>query len=235
MALPHPEPRQHHDGKKDEPRRGRVVGEDLKGAVDIADDRNGADQMNPAEDHAQGCLSHGDSYSVYSKATLRRAGITPAAPKPLPAWRKTASSRLRAAKSLLLVRPEAGLLHAQVRAVGGRRQREGDDALQIEGGVVVLEIPGVGQRLVRLDREHLAIQHAAPFAAQVEAVADARGKIVLHQPFLDQMRLRQRAPEFFRRMGDVALDDDGACFGCSVGHWSILFSRSSRSSNFFSQ
>jgi hypothetical protein len=45
---------------------------------------------------------------------------------------------------------------------------------------------------VRLDFEDLTI-HGAPIAAQIETVIDGRMKIVLHQPFLDQVRLRQRA------------------------------------------
>src|SRR5215207_6039877 len=77
-------------------------------------------------------------------------------------------SDLGAAKSLLLIRPESRLLHAQQRPRRRWGERKGHHALQIEGGIRVLEIPGVGQRLVRLDSEQLAIQHAAPFAAKVE-------------------------------------------------------------------
>src|SRR5439155_25015023 len=96
-------------------------------------------------------------------------------------------------------------------------------------------ITGVGQRLVWRDLSNLAVQHAAPVAAKSEFATDTRGKIVLHQPLLDEMRLGERAPEFFRRMSDVTLDDDGARFGCGTCHWSILFKRLSRSSNRFSQ
>src|SRR3954449_9297631 len=102
---------------------------------------------------------------------------------------------MRAAKSLLLRRAEARLLDTQMRACARRRQREGHDALEIERGVVMREIPGVGEPLLRLDGEDFAVQHAAPFAAQVEAVAHGRLEVVLYQPFLDQMRLRQRAPD----------------------------------------
>src|SRR6185312_14131238 len=85
------------------------------------------------------------------------------------------------------------------------------------------------------DGEDLAVQHAAPFAAKIEAVTDDRLEIVLHQPLLDQMRLRERAPELFRRMRKFQFDDDRARFGRGGDHWSILFSRSSRSSNRFCQ
>ena len=89
-----------------------------------------------------------------------------------------------------------------------RREREGHDALEAQGA------PGVGQRLVRLDGEHLAIDDAVPVggSAQTESVADDRREVVLHQPFRDQMRLRERAPDLFRRIRHLAFDDDGTAF-----------------------
>src|SRR5688572_24556253 len=54
-------------------------------------------------------------------------------------------SDLRAAEGLRLVRPEARLLHAQARPLVRRGEREGHHALQIEGGIVVREVPAVGQ------------------------------------------------------------------------------------------
>src|ERR1700742_481854 len=98
---------------------------------------------------------------------------------------------------------------------------------RLKAGSFAGVIPSVGQLPVRRDGEHLAVQNAAPVAAQVEAVADGRLEIVFHQPLLDQMRLGQRTPQFFRRMRHLALDDDGT----RLGHWSILFSKSSRASN----
>src|SRR5580692_11406843 len=138
-----------------------------------------------------------------------------------------------AAESLSLLRSEAGLLDAQMRAGAGRCQRERHHASEIVGRIVVGKVPGVGQRLVGLDGEHLAIEHAAPFAAELETVTDLGLEIVLHQPLLDQMRLGQRAPEFFQRKRELAFDDHGACFGS--GLWSILFSKSSSLSNRFCQ
>src|SRR6185437_4330222 len=140
-----------------------------------------------------------------------------------------------AAERLSLLRSEARLLDAQMRAGTRRRQRKRHHALEIVGRVVMDEIPAVGQRLVRLDGEHLAIQHSAPFAAKVEAVAHLGLEVVLHQPLLDQMRLRQRAPELFRWKGELAFDDDSARFGRLFVHWSILFSKSSSRSNRFCQ
>src|SRR5687768_11966838 len=57
---------------------------------------------------------------------------------------------LGAAVGLLLVRSETCLLHAQMGARAGRRERPGDDTLQAIGS------PSVGQRLVRLDRRDAA-------------------------------------------------------------------------------
>jgi hypothetical protein len=95
---------------------------------------------------------------------------------------------------------------------------KGDHALQIVSCIVVRKIPSVGQRLVRLDGENLAVQHAAPFAAQIEPVTDDRREVILHQPLLDQVGLGERAPEFLRRMRDLALDNDGARFGGDFVH-----------------
>src|SRR6266508_3315808 len=53
-------------------------------------------------------------------------------------------SRVGAAKSLLLIWPEARLLHAQQGPRARWRERKGHHALQIEGCILVLEIPSVG-------------------------------------------------------------------------------------------
>src|SRR3982074_3824512 len=90
--------------------------------------------------------------------------------------------------------------------------------------------PRVRQRFVRLDCQDLTVD-SAPVCAKIEAVVDDRLEVVLHQPLLDQVWLRERAPDLFRRMRYLTFDDDGARFGRSVGHWSILLSRSSRWSN----
>src|SRR6266536_806888 len=139
--------------------------------------------------------------------------------------------RLGAAEGLLLIRPEARLLHAQVRPRARWGERKGHHTLQIVGRIVVRKIPSVGQRSVRLDGEDLAVQHAAPVSAKIETVTDDRLEVVLHEPLLDQVWLRERAPDLFWRKGDLPFDNDGERFGRGVGHWSILFSRSSRWSN----
>jgi hypothetical protein len=44
-------------------------------------------------------------------------------------------------------------------------------------------------------------------------VAHDRLEVILHEPFLDQVGLRERAPDFFRRKRYLAFDNDGKRFG----------------------
>src|SRR6266567_5225944 len=125
---------------------------------------------------------------------------------------------------LRLIRPEARLLHAQVGPRARRGESPGDDTLEAIGG------PRVRQRFVRLDCDDLTVD-SAPVCAKIETVVHDRLEVVLHQPLLDQVWLRERAPDLFRRMRHLTFDNDGARFGRIIGHWSILLSRSSRSSN----
>src|SRR5262249_52484164 len=100
-------------------------------------------------------------------------------------------------------------------------------------------IPAVGEPPVWLDRQHLAIDHAVParrhwLGAEVEAMAHAGLEIVLHQPLFEERRLGERAPDLLPRMRQLPLDDQGlrggGGGGGGLGHWSILFNRSSRRS-----
>src|SRR5438093_1445234 len=86
------------------------------------------------------------------------------------------------------------------------------------------------QRFVRLDRHDLTVD-SAPVCAKIETVVHDRLEVVLHQPLLDQVWLRERAPDLFRRMRYFPFDNDGEGFSRSFAHGSILFSRSSRWSN----
>src|SRR5450631_324405 len=125
---------------------------------------------------------------------------------------------------LLLIRPEARLLHAQAgpRARGG--ESPGDDTLETIGR------PRVRQRLVRLDCQDLTVD-SAPVCTKIETVVHDRLEVVLHEPLLDQVRLRERAPDLFRRIRYLAFDNDGERFGRGIAHRSILLSRSSSWSN----
>src|ERR1700730_8704220 len=135
---------------------------------------------------------------------------------------------LGALVSLLLIRPEARLLHAQVGPRARRDESPSDDTLETIGR------PRVRQRFVRLDCHYLTVD-SAPACAKIEAVVHDRLEIVLHEPLLDQVWLGERAPDLFRRIRYLTFDNDGARFGRSIGHWSILLSRSSRWSNRFCQ
>src|SRR6266550_4006449 len=122
---------------------------------------------------------------------------------------------------LLLIRPEARLLHAQVGPRARRGESPSDDTLETIGR------PRVRQRFVRLDGQDPTVD-SAPVCAKIETVVHDRLEIVLHQPLLDQVWLGKRAPDLFRRKGYLPFDNDGERFGRSIAHWSILLSRSSR-------
>src|ERR1700676_5453567 len=126
---------------------------------------------------------------------------------------------LGALVGLLLIRLEARLLHAHVGPRARRGESPSDDTLETVGR------PRVRQRFVRLDCQDLTVD-SAPVCAKIEAVVHDRLEIVLHQPLLDKVWLRERAPDLFRRKRHLPFDDDGERFGRSIGHWSILFSRS---------
>src|SRR5437868_6303511 len=131
---------------------------------------------------------------------------------------------LGALVGLLLIRPEARLLHAQMGPRARRGERPSDDALEAHGA------PRVRQRLVRLDGLDPAVD-GGPVSTKIETVVHDRQAIVLHQPLLDEVWLRGRAPVLRRRKRDRPFDDDGARFGRSIGHWSIILRRSSSWSN----
>src|SRR5437763_14662423 len=131
---------------------------------------------------------------------------------------------LGALVGLLLIRPEARLFHAQVGPRARRGESPSDDTLETIGR------PRVRQRFVRLDCQHLTDDNA-PVCAKIETVIHDRLEVVLHEPLLDQVWLRERAPDLLRRKWHVSVDNDGERFGRSMGHWSILLSRSSRWSN----
>src|SRR6266851_1389130 len=131
---------------------------------------------------------------------------------------------LGALVGLLLIRPEARLLHAQVGPRARRGESPSDDALETIG------TPRVRQRFVRLDCLDLTVD-SAPVCAKIETVAHNRLEVVLHEPLLDQVWLRERAPDLFRRIRYLTFDNDGERFGRGFAHWSILLSRSSRWSN----
>src|ERR1700724_1605254 len=141
--------------------------------------------------------------SVYPRHDLLRGRKEPLPPA------------LGALVGLLLTRPEARLLDAQVGPRARRGESPSDDTLETVGR------PGVRQRFVRFDCQDLTVD-SAPVCAKIETVVHDRLEIVLHQPLLDQVWLRQRAPDLFRRMSDLTFDNDGARFSRGIAHWSIL-------------
>src|ERR1700693_2975280 len=89
-------------------------------------------------------------------------------------------SALGALVGLLLIRPEARLLHAQVGPRARRGESPRDDTLETIGA------PRVRQRFVRLDCQNLTVNRT-PVCAKIETVAEDRLEVVLHEPFLDQV------------------------------------------------
>src|SRR6266436_269500 len=138
--------------------------------------------------------------------------------------KETLPPALGALVGLLLIRPEARLLHAQVGPHARRGESPSDDTLETIGR------PRVRQRFVRLDGQDLTVD-GAPVCAKIETVVDDRLEVVLHQPLLDQVWLRERAPDLFRRKGYLPFDNDKERFGRGIAHWSILLSKSSSWSN----
>src|ERR1700723_3793098 len=118
---------------------------------------------------------------------------------------------------LLLIRPEARLLHAQVSSRARRGESPGDDTFETIG------CPRVRQRFVRLDCHYLTVD-GAPARAKIEAVIHDGLEVVLHEPLLDQVWLRERTPDLFRRKRHLSFDNDRGRFGRSIVHWFILLS-----------
>src|ERR1700730_12072433 len=85
---------------------------------------------------------------------------------------------LGALVGLLLIRPEARLLHAQVGPRARRSESPSDDTLEAIGR------PGVRQNLIQLDCHYLTVD-SAPVCAKTETVVHDRLEIVLHEPLLD--------------------------------------------------
>src|ERR1700759_1150431 len=116
--------------------------------------------MYPADDDANGRFSH----EMISPLIYRLALIVPTG-DPIQILQEFLPAKSRAAKCLRLVFAETRLLHAQMGSSSRRRQRERHHAFQMVGGIGMGVVPGIGQRLVRLDGANLATQHSAPVAA----------------------------------------------------------------------
>src|SRR6202000_2683488 len=123
---------------------------------------------------------------------------------------------------LLLIRPEARLLHAQVSARARWGESPRDDALKAIG------YPRVRQRLIWLDDMDLTVDNDVHVrfgsSLKIEAMAYNWLEVVLHQPLLDQVWLCERAPDLFRRKCELAFDDDGSRFSRRRVHGCITFS-----------
>ena len=138
---------------------------------------------------------------------------------------------LGAPEGLLLIRPEARLLHAQAGPRARWRERKGHHALEIVGRIVVRKIPSVGQRSVRLDGEDLVIAAAAmtngwaPPAAS-ETIEAALARAYQNNPQLNAQRaVVARPTRECRRPLGLSADHQRECqrrqavHRCAAHHW----------------
>jgi hypothetical protein len=58
MTFPHPKSRKDEYGKEEEPSGRGVVGDFFERAINITEDRNTEDEMNPANDRTLGSTVH---------------------------------------------------------------------------------------------------------------------------------------------------------------------------------
>ena len=92
MALPHPQPRKGHYRKKDKPSCRGIAWEFFKRAINIAEYRNGKDEVNPANNRTHGGISHEElalSLSTIPRHTLVD-GLSSRLYRSLSRWRAAA-------------------------------------------------------------------------------------------------------------------------------------------------
>jgi len=58
MAFPHPQSRKHHYRNGDKANNGSVIWKLFKGTINVTDDRNAEDDVNPAKNRTFGSISH---------------------------------------------------------------------------------------------------------------------------------------------------------------------------------
>jgi hypothetical protein len=75
MTLPHPQARKDHCGKKDIPGGERVLGNLVKRAVDVANDWNGQNEVNPAKDYALDAWLHDASFPCDERAWVVETAV----------------------------------------------------------------------------------------------------------------------------------------------------------------
>jgi hypothetical protein len=70
MAFPHPQPCHHHYRKEDKPGCGGIVRKSFKRAIDIAEYRNGKDDVNPAKNQTCGARVHDVLISPFNAGVI---------------------------------------------------------------------------------------------------------------------------------------------------------------------
>ena len=81
---------------------------------------------------------------------------------------------------------------------------------------------------MRFQQQNFTFYEAVPIGhgrgAEAETMANDGLEIILHQPSLDQGAIRERSPDFFRRVWHFSFHDESACRS-GIRHLSILFNR----------
>ena len=83
MALPHPQSRKDHYRNEEKPSWRGVTGNFVKRTVDVAEDRNGKDEVNPANNRTFGGVLHNEYDLLDSRFQLGPSfhGFSPGAPR----------------------------------------------------------------------------------------------------------------------------------------------------------
>ncbi len=71
MAFPHPESREDKDRKEDKSNGGGILRNFFKRAVNVAENRNAEDDMNPANDRTYDALVH--DFVIYDFEMMRKS------------------------------------------------------------------------------------------------------------------------------------------------------------------
>ncbi len=142
MAFPHPKSRKEHYRNDDKPNTGGVLWNFFKRTINITEYRNAKDDVNRAKNRTFGGIFH-DYFVLHLSATPRhllwpsfelcrqisvypRQDLLQGRKEPLPPV-------VGALVGLLLIRPEARLLHAQVGPRARRGESPSDDTFETIG------------------------------------------------------------------------------------------------------
>ena len=198
MAFPHPKSRKDEYRKEDKPNRGGVVWNFFKRTINIAEDRNAKDDVNPAKNRTFGVLVHDVVLLIAVGRQARDHGgkllehLRPAELGPL--------ERLLAPR---LGDVEAGMLEEDARAVAVRLEPEAHPR-------IATGPPADHENASRRGRfalQHLAVHDQSVEThlrvrrhAEREVMADARLEVVREHPLGQRGAVGERPPDLLPRL-----------------------------------